>query len=269
MTNPRTRSIFLAITGLCLVGAGACGNRGTATTTVINEEPWFCQMSGRGAQEPWDCVQDPEQVSNPRPTRLPSDVRTADAASDASAEVPVDDASNALTPSATGAGPADDAAASEPVDGAEPEPTADDIEIPVPQPDLSQATTAPEPAAGDRDDPPDYVSLAYTPPSPVSILDLPKDYFAVQLTALNSPQAVEEFVSKHNLQGMSAAQVASGKKLHYVLILGIYESEAQARRALEKLPGPLAQFDPWLRRVGNLQQAMIDAQRLLAARAKA
>ena len=110
------------------------------------------------------------------------------------------------------------------------------------------------------------MALAYQPDEPVALLDLPADFYAVQLMALQSPEAVEQFVTRNRLQGMSAARVAVDGDLRYALILGIYETEPLAQRALVGLPKPLRQFKPWLRKLSNLQEAMLQADRIAGGR---
>ncbi len=256
MTQPKNRNALVCAACLCIfLGTSGCGSRNAQQPIVAgsgSSEAWFCQVSAQGETSPWDCVQDAEQVRNPQPVRLP-----ANAVSPKPGTAPGIDQQSAIDPLAPEAAPILVAPTADSVNQ-QPVATATSIApLPAPQPDLGQATNSTNNA------PPDYVALAYRPTEPVSILELPQDFFAVQLTALNSPEAVEAFVSENHLQGMSAAQVAAGDDLRYVLILGIYESEERARAALQGLPGPLAQFDPWLRRVGNLQEAMIAAQRLV------
>jgi len=101
-----------------------------------------------------------------------------------------------------------------------------------------------------------YQQLSYRPDAPVALLDLPADFYAVQLVAVSSKQTLEQFAAEHQLAGMSAARIWNGQKIFYVLLLGIYEDREHAERAVESLSGPMAELQPWIRTVGSLQRAM-------------
>ena len=94
----------------------------------------------------------------------------------------------------------------------------------------------------------------------MSLMDLPTDFFAVQVIALSSKESLEAFASEHQIKGMSAAEVVSGDKVMYVLLLGIYESREIAEEAASGLPPPFE--SPWIRSIGSLQQAMLAAEKL-------
>ena len=66
-----------------------------------------------------------------------------------------------------------------------------------------------------------------------------------------------------NAPGLSATQIESEGELLYILLLGIYESFEQAQQASSELPAQLAGFEPWIRRLGPLQAAMLRAEQLL------
>ncbi len=105
---------------------------------------------------------------------------------------------------------------------------------------------------------PIHLRLAYRPDKPISLLDLPKEFMAVQLLAVSSKEALQDYARTHGLQGMSAARVAAqAGQLRYVLLLGIYENRELAQRAIKDLPPPLNVLDVWIRPMGSLQQAII------------
>lgn len=104
---------------------------------------------------------------------------------------------------------------------------------------------------------PTYVKLAYRPDNPVSMLDLPKDFMAVQLLAVSSKGALEDYVRTEGLQGVSAARVAQGGNLRYVLLLGIYENRELAQEAIKDMPPAMNEMNAWIRPVVSLQQAII------------
>ncbi len=94
------------------------------------------------------------------------------------------------------------------------------------------------------------------------LVDLPAEFFAVQIVALSSKQALESYVKERNLIGMSAARVEKDGKLYYVLLLGIYQTRERAELAAADRPPPLKDIKPWIRRLGSLQTSMIKADKL-------
>ena len=132
---------------------------------------------------------------------------------------------------------------------------------PEPQAATSYAreTAEPAPAADNR---PDYQRLAYVPDEPTSLLQLPGEFWVAQLMAVSSKQFLEEYAQANKLRGLSAARVASGDRLFYILILGIYENRALAERAISDLPPPYDTYSPFLRSLKSLQEAMKQADRI-------
>ena len=74
--------------------------------------------------------------------------------------------------------------------------------------------------------------------------------------AVSSKEFLEEYATEHKLRGLSAARVASGERLFYILILGIYENKSLAEQAIADLPSPYDKYNPFLRSLKSLQQAM-------------
>ena len=109
---------------------------------------------------------------------------------------------------------------------------------------------------------PDYARLAYRPEQPTSLLDLPPDYYAVQVIALSSTDELQRFFVGLGVSELSAAVVAVDGELRYVLLLGVYETFAAAEQAAANPPATLEAYDPWIRRLGGLQSAMLRADRL-------
>jgi len=137
-----------------------------------------------------------------------------------------------------------------------------------PPPDRSAPTAsiAQQPIARPKSlpaDAPQHVQLSYQPDQPVAILDLPKDFYAVQLVAVSSKEALEDYAQEKKLAGMSAARIWDGDQVFYILMLGIYETRENAQRAVDSLSGPLAQLNPWIRSVASLQAAMLQADERL------
>lgn len=109
---------------------------------------------------------------------------------------------------------------------------------------------------------PDFARLAYRPPQPVSLMELPKRFYAVQVLAAASRDELERFTRRHQLEGLSSARVERDGELYYVLLLGVYETLETARTVIAGLPPPLAALAPWVRPVGSLQAAMARADAL-------
>ncbi len=234
----RSFPLLLACLAICHSSALAAADE----TDASKDGGWFCQM---GEDEGgWACVQDEALVRSPQPTRLPEPKATPEPAATAAPSLPPAAASVATRPQ-----PA-------------PVPQAPAPEAPPPEPERSPV---PQPAAIDRtDDVPRHVALAYRPQKPTAIMDLPADFIAAQLMALSTRDDLERFAQQKQVRGMSAARIAVGDKLMYVLLLGIYESREIAEQAVVDLPPPFNDHKPWLRTVGSLQKAMVAGDELEA-----
>ena len=119
-----------------------------------------------------------------------------------------------------------------------------------PDPEPAPAAVAVDPNA------PDFQRLAYVPDKPTSLLDLPGEFWVAQIMAVSSKEFLETYAEEHNLRGLSAARIASGERLFFVLILGIYETKDRAQQAITNLPPPYHKYKPLLRNLASLQQAM-------------
>ncbi len=123
------------------------------------------------------------------------------------------------------------AAASEPV---APPPAPEPVQLPDPEP-VADPVVAEAPPV-DTANLPAYQALAYVPDKPTSLLELPPNFWVAQLMAVSSKEFLESYAEEHNLRGLSAARIASGEKLFYVLILGIYETKDKAEAAITNMP---------------------------------
>jgi len=74
--------------------------------------------------------------------------------------------------------------------------------------------------------------------------------------AVSSKEFLEAYAEEHNLRGLSAARIASGDRLFFVLILGLYETKDLAEQAITDMPPPYHKYKPLLRTLASLQQAM-------------
>ena len=237
--------VFIATLLGCGRGGGLQGGAGTAGA----QGEWFCEMAENA--EDWDCIQDSELARNPIPSRLPEP-----------------------KPAAASRTPAATAAASLDANPAQPPPIEPLLAEPPPPPPPPTSVTAaaadavpaaPEEtvasplvsAAVPASDTPAHIRLAYQPQSPTPIVDMPADFYAVQLIAMSSRGRLEEYIDEHRLEGMTAARVERDGDLYYVLILGIYETRDLAEQASQDIPPPLDTREPWIRRLSALQEAMI------------
>ena len=97
---------------------------------------------------------------------------------------------------------------------------------------------------------------AYRPGEPVPLTEVPPHYYVVQLVAVGSKESLEEYATRKALRGMSAARVERGGRLFYVLLLGVFATRDAADEAAGNLPAALSEFNPWVRRVDSLQEAI-------------
>jgi septal ring-binding cell division protein DamX len=197
---------------------------------VQAREPWFCQTGEE--DETWDCIQSERLAAVPRSTRAPpkQDVRVVAVAA------PI---------------------AAPPI---EPKP----VETEPRESEPREARPASNETAPRSENIPKYVRLAYKPEKAVSLIDLPAEFWAVQLIALSSKEALEAFATANDIRGMSAARIGAGGELFYILLLGVYETRDLATEASTDLPPPLD--NPWIRSLGSLQKGMLEADRIAGNR---
>ena len=193
----------------------------TTTFSVHANEGWFCQTAPDN--ESWECQQDAALVRDPQPTRMPPPKQIASPASLAS------------TPAAPTTPPQPD---------------------PSPLPPMEAATPQHSTAQDEDTALPLHLALAYSPENATSFMDLPPQFWAVQVMALSSAEAVEYYVSQQGLKRMSAAVVETQGQLMYALILGIYDSREKANRVAAALPPPFEAVEPYVRSVASLQAAI-------------
>ena len=265
---------------IVLTVLAGCSGR-NAPTNPDNEQ-WFCQSNETG--EGWECVQDNNLAMVPVPTRLPPEPTPEPLPgtdpNDVDLNDPLDfDALNAPLERNPSANPGEAAAVnpdlseentpedSAPVEatGAAPVTNTSADQAPPPPPvEQSTQSQANDQTAATTADPriPRHVALAYTPPQPTQITELPSNFFAVQMLAMRTPAEIEAYIDDNRLVGMSGARVEKDGELFYVLIVGIYDTYAKADEAAKSLPPPLDDVDVWIRPLGSLQQAMLRADEL-------
>ena len=103
---------------------------------------------------------------------------------------------------------------------------------------------------------PEYINLAFQPAAPTPLANLPGDLWVVQLAAVSNIGGLQDFVTSHQLPGLTGAAFAKDGEQLYALLLGVYETRARAERAAATRPKPLTQFTPWIRPLSALQELM-------------
>ena len=213
----------------------ACGRGGILQSGTL-EIPqstgnWFCQPGAAG--DDWDCIQDEELARSPQL-----------AASSAPAATEVDDQPEAPPP-----GPA----ATESPDPSDAEPQAFGEQAQAEEPPAADPEPqAEEPSASD----PEPQAAAGPDLEDDPVMALPDDYFAVQLLALDSAAELSAFVDAHDLGHLPHARVERDGRIHYVLLLGFYESYALAEAASLDPPAPIEPGGAWIRPLAGLKRAV-------------
>ncbi len=83
---------------------------------------------------------------------------------------------------------------------------------------------------------------------PVNTIQTP--FYGIQLSGSVHTESIKDFLVKHQLINKTAIyQTELNNKPWYIIILGQYSSFAQARKDLYKLPAPLQQIHPWIRKL--------------------
>ena len=98
--------------------------------------------------------------------------------------------------------------------------------------------------------------------APVSLKDLPGDYWAVQLIALSTQPELKAFMAETNLDELTGAVIKVKGRRYYVALLGVYETRAAAELAARDRPATLKGLEPYIRSMASLQTAMDRADSL-------
>ena len=98
------------------------------------------------------------------------------------------------------------------------------------------------------------------PAQRVSLLEWPAGHYAVQLIALESDQAVAALAERLAIPELLRIRLESGGRLFHVLLLGDYADRRDAEVASAGMVQRLPSLEPWVRRVGPLQEAVRRAQ---------
>jgi septal ring-binding cell division protein DamX len=212
------------VSGCSSSGTQSVDDRGSNNTGI---KPWFCQSSADS--EDWDCVRSESLVRNPKTAEIRRQKKRAGNQKEES--IAFEPESKNLKAS-----------------------SADIINKKIePQQRPDSIPSADSPA---------YIKLAYRSSEPVSLLNLPKNFWAVQLIALSQKKALEKYANESDLKGLSGAQIAVNDKLFYVLLLGIYETKKHAKEAIKSIQDKNMKNPPWVRSLGSLQKSMIAGDKL-------
>ena len=229
-------------------------------------EAWFCEADEK--YDAWECIQDDGLAANPRPARPhrppPPDDPIVDGLLN---EAPPEPTPPPQTASAPPSFP--ESAREPPARGLEPsterEPSAEKLEPLAEKREPSAEQREPSAQKREPSDIPIYQQLAYQPDEAVQLIDLPADFYAVQILAMSSRQALEAYADEHDLPSMAAARVARNGELYYVLLLGVYRDKSTADEAAAHLPERIMLQNPWVRSMQSLQEAIANADRLASA----
>lgn len=103
------------------------------------------------------------------------------------------------------------------------------------------------------------------PDAITAILERSPEHFAVQLTATETEALANGFVARHGLEELEALltlELAQEENFYYVVLLGLYDTFAEAQAAVESRPESLADVQPWIRPLASIQSGIMDAEAL-------
>ncbi len=94
------------------------------------------------------------------------------------------------------------------------------------------------------------------------LLAQPANHYTVQLAAMSSGTDVAQYLAQLDTPDLSVAPIDQDWERMYVLLLGTFDSFSAAEAASAALPDALSQFEPWIRRLGPLQAAILRGQQV-------
>jgi septal ring-binding cell division protein DamX len=240
-----SRTLLIASTCLAITACGIWSNKRSvdpiASKTIYNQKNdyWFCQANEAG--DDWDCVQGPRMAMNPISTRFPKPPQSkpdsiATAQSFNVSDTPRRNPLHAVS-DLTNVDSADDEMRT-PMPAPQPKPT----------PDLKSKT----PTAVQHD----WQQFGYRSSASIALSKLPAHFYVVQIIAMSSLEGLQSFAYEHLLSDILAARVEANGELFYVLLLGTYETLTDAKSAAASRPESLMSIEPWVRKLGSLQDAI-------------
>ena len=225
-----TKTLISCLVLICVVATAGCSGGRRGTQTAETGTPWFCQMNE--TRDDWECVQDAELARHPRPERLPTDEPEP---------MPSPPPTIVPTVSFEQAAPAIDDTTSE---------NGSTTEAATPTAAAAAAVVETEP-----DDP---------VPEPEDLMSLSGDMFAVQLVAVANETLADDFITEHELDDALTLLLARETDLYYVVLLGIFESYADAQFAADHRSATLRDVEPWIRPLASVQKGVLAARALIA-----
>ena len=95
------------------------------------------------------------------------------------------------------------------------------------------------------------------PRDPAAAPRSPTTQYVVQLLALSSAGAMNDYVARHRLQDLPRTRVEHGGRTLHVLLLGVYADRLAATRAANDALPRLRGLQPWVRSLPSLREAMV------------
>jgi hypothetical protein len=112
----------------------------------------------------------------------------------------------------------------------------------------------------------DAIAQATQRPDTVSaILERSPEHFAVQLSATETQALADGFISGHGLEGnedLITLELADKEAFYYVVLLGIYDTFAEAQAAVDSRQDTLADVQTWIRPLSSIQTGITEAESL-------
>ena len=85
----------------------------------------------------------------------------------------------------------------------------------------------------------------------------PTTQYVVQLLALSSAGALNDYVARHGLRDLPRTRIRQGERTLHVLLLGVYADRVAATRAANDASPRLSGLQPWVRSLPSLREAMV------------
>lgn len=89
------------------------------------------------------------------------------------------------------------------------------------------------------------------------LLSTPPDYFTIQLLGAYSKDDILNFIRMHNIAAKSFYYKTSYQgRPWYVLVYGLYKSDAAATTAVKQLPDSVQRLNPWVKSIETVQHGI-------------
>ena len=140
--------------------------------------------------------------------------------------------------------------------------------------EASEAPVAAEPESAQSEVPaeesePEVTSPPAVEQAPAAIVDLPPgakdsrwllaqdpDYFTIQLVTVSSAESASTFVARQQAPAeFTVYQLQRDGRILHVVLYGLFSSRSAAETAADSLPAEVGRVQPWIRTVGQVQDA--------------